>query len=144
MRPGGTDPNGGAPLEATDELLKTLWPVVRGVAAGYARDRDEREDLAQECLIRIADKLPKCRGAVGPVEAWARAVAENRCRSLKRAGPAGGRVGRRPEVYIWLGWLHLRVSTIGFPPFDSRRTDQRRTLRRFSRAFLSCASPALW
>jgi RNA polymerase sigma factor (sigma-70 family) len=100
MRPGGTDPNGGAPLEATDELLKTLWPVVRGVAAGYARDRDEREDLAQECLIRIAGKLPKYRGAVESVEAWARVVAENRCRSLRRADPAGGRVGldECPEI----------------------------------------------
>ncbi|WP_419939683.1 sigma-70 family RNA polymerase sigma factor [Candidatus Palauibacter sp.] len=93
MRPAGTDRDGGAPVEATDELLKALWPVVRGVAAGYARDRDEREDLAQECLLRIADKLPKYRREGGSVGAWARVVAENRCRSLRRADPAGGWVG---------------------------------------------------
>lgn len=92
MRPGGTSPHGGAPLKATDELIKALWPVVFGVAAGYARDRDEREDLAQECLIRIADKLPKYQSESGSVEAWARVVAENRCRSLTRADRGGRRV----------------------------------------------------
>ena len=93
MRPAGTDLDGRAPLEAKDELLKALWPVVRRVAAGYARDRDEREDLVQECLIRIAGKLPKYRRQGGSVEAWARVVAENRCRSLKRADSAGGWMG---------------------------------------------------
>ena len=100
MRPAGTDLDGGAPPKATDELLKALWPVVRGVADGYARDGDERDDLVQECIIRIAGKLPRYRRARGSVEAWARAVAENRCRSLKRADPARGRVSLEecPEV----------------------------------------------
>ena len=39
-----------------------------------------------------------------------------RARRAGRIGPSG----RRPEVYIWLGWLDLRASMIGFPPFDSR------------------------
>ena len=100
MRPAGTDLDGKAPVEARDELLKALWPVVLGVAVGYTRDRDEQEDLAQECLLRIADKLPKYRRKGGSVETWARVVAENRCRSLRRANRVAGRVGleKCPDV----------------------------------------------
>ena len=63
-----------------------------------------------------------------------------RARRAGRVGPSG----RSHEIHICLAQLNLRASMIGFPSFDSRWTDQPRTLRRFSSAFLNCASSALW
>lgn len=73
--------------DASDKLVRRLYPVIRRVARRYSRDEDHADDLAQDCLVRAAVKLPRYRDDTGSIEAWASNVADNRCKSLLRADP---------------------------------------------------------
>lgn len=71
--------------ESVERSLSDLYPLVRRVATGYSRDPDHEEDLTQECMIRIARNLAKCDSGLS-LNAWARSVAHNHCRTLHRRG----------------------------------------------------------
>jgi len=79
------------PLHVSEELLLRLSPVIRKASERYAVDEDHADDLAQECLVHVANKLPLYREEdIGSVEAWAWKVADNLCKSLRRTDPAIG------------------------------------------------------
>lgn len=69
--------------DSVGHSLRDLYPVVRRVAKGYSRDPDHADDLTQECMVRIARNLSKCDSGIA-LNAWARAVAHNHCRTLYR------------------------------------------------------------
>ncbi len=72
--------------EPAGHSLRDLYPIVRRVAGGYARDPDHADDLTQECMVRIARNLSKCDSGFA-LNAWARTVAHNHCRTLYRRDP---------------------------------------------------------
>ena len=71
-------------------LMSQLYPTVRAVARRYAHDADHAEDLAQECVVRIAEKWHTRRASEnGTVHGWAWKVSENLCKSLIRTEHLG-------------------------------------------------------
>ena len=77
-----------APAEARDHAFRALEPLVRQAARASARainaDERLREDLHDECLGHIAEKLPHYRPERGPFRVWVHQVLHNFGCDLRR------------------------------------------------------------
>lgn len=79
--------------QASEDLLLRLSPIIRKASQRYAVDGDHADDLIQDCLMHVAVKLQKCRvEGIESIEAWAWKVADNLCKSRRRADPTIDRV----------------------------------------------------
>ncbi|MDE2762558.1 MAG: hypothetical protein OXK74_07195 [Gemmatimonadota bacterium] len=104
--------NGRNDAEPEPLALGTLLDIYGEEVTPTKAETSQRSDrAATKMFLRFfgRDRKPETLSR----RDWDRFI---RARRAGRIGPSG----RRPEVYIWLGWLNLRASMIGFPPFDSR------------------------
>lgn len=61
---------------AFEELYKKFSPFVYGICLRYAKNRDEAQDILQDCFIKIMDKIGDFRFE-GSFEGWLQRMAVN-------------------------------------------------------------------
>ncbi len=62
--------------KAFDELYKLYSPVIFGICLRYTKDRQEAEDLLQDCFIKILEKITEYEFK-GSFEGWIRRLTVN-------------------------------------------------------------------
>ena len=77
------DPEGAEGRRALEALAGRWHDRVEGWALRFVRDRDAARDLAQDCLLRMIEGLPRYR-PYGRFGAWLFTIVHNRCRSQAR------------------------------------------------------------
>lgn len=62
--------------KAFDELYKLYSPIIFGICLRYTKDRQEAEDLLQDCFIKILEKITEYEFK-GSFEGWIRRLTVN-------------------------------------------------------------------
>ena len=62
--------------KAFEELYRKFSPLVYGICLRYAKNRDEAQDILQDCFIKIMDKIGDFRFE-GSFEGWLQRMAVN-------------------------------------------------------------------
>jgi len=80
----------GGDEESSRRMVEALHPVVARIVRAHLPRRAAEEDLVQEILVKVFQRLPQYRRSV-PLEHWVSRIAVNHCRNAIRAQTA------RPE-----------------------------------------------
>ena len=71
--------------KAFEELYKKFSPFVYGICLRYAKNRDEAQDILQDCFIKIMDRIGDFRFE-GSFEGWLQRMAVNESLNYLRLG----------------------------------------------------------
>ena len=71
--------------KAFEELYRKFSPFVYGICLRYAKNRDEAQDILQDCFIKIMDKIGDFRFE-GSFEGWLQRMAVNESLNYLRLG----------------------------------------------------------
>lgn len=90
--------------DASARLVEALHPLVARIVRAHLPRRAAEEDLVQEILVKVFQRLGQYRRTV-PLEHWVSRIAVNHCRNALRAW------GSRPELRMAdLGEAHARAT----------------------------------
>ena len=70
---------------AFEELYKKFSPFVYGICLRYAKNRDEAQDILQDCFIKVMDRIGDFRFE-GSFEGWLQRMAVNESLNYLRLG----------------------------------------------------------
>ena len=71
--------------KAFEELYRKFSPFVYGICLRYAKNRDEAQDILQDCFIKVMDKIGDYRFE-GSFEGWLQRMAVNESLNYLRLG----------------------------------------------------------
>ena len=71
--------------KAFEELYRKFSPFVYGICLRYAKDRDEAQDILQDCFIKVMDRIEEFRFE-GSFEGWLQRMAVNESLNYLRLG----------------------------------------------------------
>lgn len=71
--------------KAFEELYKKFSPFVYGICLRYAKNRDEAQDILQDCFIKVMDRIGDFRFE-GSFEGWLQRMAVNESLNYLRLG----------------------------------------------------------
>ena len=71
--------------KAFEELYRKFSPFVYGICIRYAKNRDEAQDILQDCFIKVMDRIGDFRFE-GSFEGWLQRMAVNESLNYLRLG----------------------------------------------------------
>ena len=71
--------------KAFEELYRKFSPFVYGICLRYAKNRDEAQDILQDCFIKVMDRIEDYRFE-GSFEGWLQRMAVNESLNYLRLG----------------------------------------------------------
>ena len=95
--------------KAFEELYKKFSPFVYGICIRYAKNRDEAQDILQDCFIKVMDKIGDYRFE-GSFEGWLQRMAVLESLDAISEMPDGYRTIF--NMYVVEGYQHNEIAEI--------------------------------